>query len=994
MLQIPHLRKPALIFAATALFLLLAAGRSLAGDSSVEPAPVRVWQDTITIPSYEEGLPDPNPPFDYFVQDYRHNYPYTMLWNLTGHSAPRKWRALNLENEFLKCTVLPDLGGHLYRCTDKRNGAEMFYANPSIKFARIAYRGAWAALGVEFNFPVSHNWMSVSPVDFSTSTDPDGSASVWVGNQDTVYGMRWQVQLTLRPDQAVLEEHVTLYNPTNSRHRFYWWTNAGVEVWDDSKLYYPQQYSVFHGFTDLDTWPVNSAGVDLSVVGNHKYGPVSRFSYGSEEPYMAIYHPRTHAGLVHYSSRDDLISKKVFSWGSDADGLNWREALSDNHSAYVELQAGLFRDQETHGFLEPQQSIHFSEYWIPIRDMDEVIRANGNAVLSLSRKMAADSRSTSLEVSLSVTQNFPRATLTLSDGTRTLFSEHASLSPASNWHKQYPELPATATYTVTATDQKGNVILTHTEGRYDFTPKSQLPAKLPPVYTYPPANQRSEDDFAELGADEEKDGKLLDARTTYTEGIKQFPESVAVHKALGRLEIALMQYAAAAGDLQFALDRVSDDHETAYYLGLAQLWHEESGPARRSFEAAEQYGTYRAASRLELAALASRAGRLSEAQRTLEGEAAEAPTDFRIGALNVSLLRLTNQEALARERLALLHRALPTDSFLRYEAVRLGQPDPAIWEHRAADPERILEIATQYMHFGLYREAIDLLAHDFPPSPAGTSDPGTPPPAQYPLIAYYRGYCRAALGEDGSKNFTAAAAMPTAYVFPSRPERLEVLRRAIAADPKDATAHFLLGSLFMTGGMVEEALAEWESARQIRPEIPTLLRSMGYATLASHGSPERALELFTEGTKLDPRNAGVYLGLERALQAAGRPVEDRIHALKMFPSNQNPPSELVFQLARDLAEAGRFDDAEQELASHFVAREEGGIGLRQVYLDIRMREARALSEKGHCDNARELIHHLSDPAPPLSLTQGELALELKSASRQKEIVSIEDTCTK
>ena len=66
--------------------------------------------------------------------------------------------------------------------------------------------------------------------------------------------MRWQVQLTLRPDQAVLEEHVTLYNPTNSRHRFYWWTNAGVEVWDDSKLYYPQLYSVFHGFTDLATW--------------------------------------------------------------------------------------------------------------------------------------------------------------------------------------------------------------------------------------------------------------------------------------------------------------------------------------------------------------------------------------------------------------------------------------------------------------------------------------------------------------------------------------------------------------------------------------------------------------------------------------------------------------------------------------------------------------------------------------------------------------------
>jgi tetratricopeptide (TPR) repeat protein len=362
--------------------------------------------------------------------------------------------------------------------------------------------------------------------------------------------------------------------------------------------------------------------------------------------------------------------------------------------------------------------------------------------------------------------------------------------------------------------------------------------------------------------------------------------------------------------------------------------------------------------------------------------------------LSVSLLRLTNQGALAKERLAALRRAFPTDSFLRYEAVRLGQQDPALWEHLAADPERILEIAAQYMHFGLYSEAIELLARSFPAIPTGTSDPGTAPPAQYPLIAYYRGYCRYAAGRDGSIDFTAAAAMPTAYVFPNRPEELDVLRRAIAANPEDANAHFLLGSLFMTSGMVEQALAEWEAARQIRPGIPTLLRSMGYATMASHGSPERALELFSEGVSLDPSNASVYLGLERALHAAGRAVETRIQALKMFPSNQTPPSELVFQLARDLAEAGHFDEARQQLASHFVAREEGGIGLRQVYLDIRIREARGLSEQNRCDAVREIIGHLSDAAPTLSLTQGELALDLKSESRQKELASIATTCAK
>jgi uncharacterized protein DUF5107 len=84
---------------------------------------------------------------------------------------------------------------------------------------------------------------------------------------------------------------------------------------------------------------------------------------------MAMYHPRTQSGVVHYSSPLDLPTKKIWSWGSDENGLDWRAALSDNNSAYVEVQAGLFRDQETYGFLEPQESRSFTECWIPIREL-------------------------------------------------------------------------------------------------------------------------------------------------------------------------------------------------------------------------------------------------------------------------------------------------------------------------------------------------------------------------------------------------------------------------------------------------------------------------------------------------------------------------------------------------------------------------------------------------------------------------------------------------
>src|SRR5205809_369483 len=491
-------RRKAGTIACFALLALTVSSSGLwASDSHVPAQPVRFWEDSKIIPTSEEGLPDPNPPFDLFTTSGRFNYPYTLRHNLVDRRVPRKWRTLNLENEYLKCTVLPDLGGHLYTCVDKINGTSMFYANPTIKFARIAYRGMWAALGVEFNFPVSHNWMTVSPVDFAMTQESDGGASVWVGNIDRAYGMQWRVQLTLRPGRDYLEQRTTLYNRSETRHRFYWWTNAGVEVWDDSRILYPMEFTAAHGFADIDTWPVNAAGVDQSIVGNQKYGPVSRFSYGSREPYMAVYHPHTRSGVVHYSSPLDLPAKKIWSWSSDEDGLDWRTALSDNNSAYVEIQAGLFRDQETYGFLEPQETRAFTEYWIPIRELGGVARANPDAVLNLSR--LADGAD--LEVILNVTRDLPNALINILNGTRTVASARESLSPQKTFRKTFSGLPASATYTVELRNEAGEVLLRHTEGKYDFISHDKVRTGKQPSHEYPAEPNRAADDFLALGTD-------------------------------------------------------------------------------------------------------------------------------------------------------------------------------------------------------------------------------------------------------------------------------------------------------------------------------------------------------------------------------------------------------------------------------------------------------------------------------------------------------------
>jgi tetratricopeptide (TPR) repeat protein len=954
------------------------------------PAPVRVWEDSLVIPTSEEGAPDENPPFDLFNTGRFYNYPYTLRHNLVDRRTPRKWRTLNLENDYLKCTILPDLGGHLYTCMDKINGVSMFYANPSIKFARIAYRGMWAAFGIEFNFPVSHNWMTVSPVDFAMSQGADGSASVWVGNIDRPYGMQWQVQLTLRPGRACLEQRTRLYNRSDVRHRFYWWTNAGVQVWDDSRILYPMEFTAAHGFADIDTWPVNSAGVDQSVVGNHKYGPVSRFSYGSREAYMAVYHPRTRAGVVHYSSPLDLPAKKIWSWGSDPDGLKWRTALSDNNSAYVEIQAGLFRDQETYGFLEPQESRSFSEYWLPIREIGGVSRANPDAVLNLTRRPTSNN-SVDLDVAFNVSRELPNAAVTVLDGKKVVATAREPLSPRTSFRKTFAGLPSGPTYTVELRSNSG-VILRHTENQYDFVPRDQVHVGKQPSYTYPAQENFGADDFARLGNEEESNGELLIALETYKKGLARFPESLTLNKEAGRLETALAQYENGIRRLSKALLWQSDDHETAYYLGLAEMARNETGSARTHLAFAQQSERYRAPALMALSEIEARAGNRERALSLIQEVIQYAPALSRAGNMELALLRSLGRAADAKSRLAYWESEDRTNSFLRYEATKLGASDPTLLAHLAGDPQRVLEIAVEYMNLGMYSDAAALLAQPFPSGPEVVSEPGMVPPQSYPLVAYYRGYCRYLLGQDGRTDFDAASAMSTRYVFPNRPESRAVLKRASEVNPQDATAHFLLGELYLASGETAPALEEWEIARRLKPSIPTLHRNMGYAVLASGQPPQKAIELFRDGTKYDSHNVDVYLGLERAMDKAGQPASERVQALESYPDLTKAPAALVFRLVQVLSDAEQFEAAEKLLAGRFFPREEGGVSGGEIYARVRLKHAALLASKHHCSDALEIVNQLRASVSTVPGTDEKVAQYTTTATAKQTIAQVQNAC--
>lgn len=921
--------------------------------------PVKVWQGTLSLPTYQEGLPDANPPFDIYATT-RFNYPYTLRTNLTGVQAPHTWRAIFLENQYLKCTVLPDIGGHIYTCVDKISGKPMFYANPSIKKAQIGYRGAWAAFGEEFNFPVSHNWVSMSPVDFAFGAHADGSGSVWVGNIDRVYGMQWQVELVLRPGSTVLEQHTTLYNRGDLRHRYYWWSNTGVQVWNDSRVEYPMRFVASHGFTDVYTWPIGPQGDrDLSVIKNHTLGPVSYFIHGSREPFMGIWHPETQTGVAHYAEYRELPGKKIWSWGVDPAGLAWRTALSDNESAYVEVQGGLFRNQETYAFLDPGQAIRFTEYWMPVRGTGGITRANLAGVVLL------DVKNGNAAVALNVNERLAAAHVAITQGQSVLFSQTLDLQPEKTWSRSVAVNGGAEKVTFELKDKAGHTLLKQTDGEYDWDPVKDVHTGPQPEIRFPEPAKRSADDWLQLGRNQELNGELVTALATYRDGLEHDPTSQSLAIACGRLAASLQQFDDAERLLAAAQKRDTSNAEIAYYLGIAEEGLQHARAAEASYEIAYRQATLRGPAALRLGELRARQGDLQDAASFLRAAVTADPNTFRpqeeLEAVRRAQGELKEAGDLARVGLT----SDPTSDFLKQDT---GQPDLA---HLAADPYRVLRVAAEYMRLGLYRNALAVLSRDYPAVATDRSEPGSVLPQKNPLTLYYAAFCLKELGSDDKQELQAASMLSTRFVFPSSETDRMVLESASSANAGDATAHFLLGTLLFSKGMTDAGMAQWILAKRLAPHLPVLDADMGEAMLEVKHAPEQAIASFRDGIHNDAENEALYVGLDEAMSLTGAPAVERAAALSQYPGADAPhskmPENLVYQLALERAEAKQFDSALSLFKDRFFASEEGGVTSDQVMFEIQKMQAQAWAEAGNCSQAQAF---LKSPQVEKSLEEG------------------------
>ena len=115
----------------------------------------------------------------------------------------KEWKVVELENDFIKLMILPEIGGKIWAAFEKSTGKSFVYYNQVVKFRDVAMRGPWTSGGIEANYGiVGHTPNCATPVDYTTMTKKDGSVSCVIGVLDLLTQHTWRIDINLEKDKA------------------------------------------------------------------------------------------------------------------------------------------------------------------------------------------------------------------------------------------------------------------------------------------------------------------------------------------------------------------------------------------------------------------------------------------------------------------------------------------------------------------------------------------------------------------------------------------------------------------------------------------------------------------------------------------------------------------------------------------------------------------------------------------------------------------------
>ena len=169
------------------------------------------------------GFSDPDP-----VAKVGPIYPYYRFDGYTNIPIDKEWKVVELENDFIKVMILPEIGGKIWGAWEKSTGRSFLYYNQVVKFRDVAMRGPWTSGGIEANYGIiGHTPNCATPVDYLTQKKDDGSVSCYIGTLDLLTQTYWTIEINLPKDKAYFTTRSFWHNATNLDQPYYTWMNTG-----------------------------------------------------------------------------------------------------------------------------------------------------------------------------------------------------------------------------------------------------------------------------------------------------------------------------------------------------------------------------------------------------------------------------------------------------------------------------------------------------------------------------------------------------------------------------------------------------------------------------------------------------------------------------------------------------------------------------------------------------------------------------------------------
>ncbi len=381
------------------LLLLIIVSLILSAAEKLE-AQVKISEQQWVIPTYKVNPADKNPMFfkgESYQGASKYIYPYAMNDAISNEKEDHAWKALILENEYIKLCVTPEIGGKIYYGTDKTNGYNFIYKNDVFKPSNIGMLGAWVSGGIEWCVIHHHRASTLLPVDYELAENKDGSKTIWIGETEPRHRMRWTIGITSYPGKSYFSAEVKIHNPTSYTNTFLYWANVAVHTNKEYQVIFPPsvQVATFHAKNSFTHWPFSTEvynsqdftrGVDLSWWKNSPEAN-SYFAYDLKEDFMGAYDHGKHTGTVEIGDHNIVKGAKLWEWGSAARGQATEAVLTEKSGPYAEIMVGAFSDnQPDYSWIKPYEVKTFKQYWYPVKDIEGFKYANLNGAVNLEKR--------------------------------------------------------------------------------------------------------------------------------------------------------------------------------------------------------------------------------------------------------------------------------------------------------------------------------------------------------------------------------------------------------------------------------------------------------------------------------------------------------------------------------------------------------------------------------------------------------------------------------